>query len=37
MTATRLRGTYRLADDQTITRMGYGAVQPAGPNVFGSP
>lgn len=29
--------TLRLADDLTITRMGYGAMQLAGPNVFGPP
>jgi aryl-alcohol dehydrogenase-like predicted oxidoreductase len=30
-------GTLTLADDLTITRMGYGAMQLAGPNVFGPP
>src|SRR4051812_25232742 len=30
-------GTLRLADDLTISRMGYGAMQLAGPNVFGPP
>jgi len=30
-------GTLSLADDLTITRMGYGAMQLAGPNVFGPP
>lgn len=29
--------TLRLADDLTVTRMGYGAMQLAGPNVFGPP
>jgi aryl-alcohol dehydrogenase-like predicted oxidoreductase len=29
--------TLTLADDLTITRMGYGAMQLAGPNVFGQP
>jgi aryl-alcohol dehydrogenase-like predicted oxidoreductase len=29
--------TLTLADDLTITRMGYGAMQLAGPNVFGEP
>lgn len=30
-------GTYSLADDLTVTRMGYGAMQLAGPHVFGPP
>lgn len=30
-------GTLTLADGLTITRMGYGAMQLAGPNVFGPP
>jgi pyridoxine 4-dehydrogenase len=30
-------GTLTLADDLTLTRMGYGAMQLAGPNVFGPP
>ncbi|WP_213814276.1 oxidoreductase [Glaciihabitans sp. dw_435] len=30
-------GTFTLADDLTVTRMGYGAMQLAGPNVFGPP
>jgi aryl-alcohol dehydrogenase-like predicted oxidoreductase len=30
-------GTFTLADDVTVTRMGYGAMQLAGPNVFGPP
>jgi aryl-alcohol dehydrogenase-like predicted oxidoreductase len=30
-------GTLTLANDLTITRMGYGAMQLAGPNVFGPP
>lgn len=30
-------GTYRLADDLTVTRVGYGAMQLAGPGVFGPP
>jgi aryl-alcohol dehydrogenase-like predicted oxidoreductase len=34
---TGLGGTYRLADDLTVTRMGYGAMQLAGPGVFGPP
>ncbi|NUS00628.1 MAG: oxidoreductase, partial [Kribbellaceae bacterium] len=29
--------TLTLADDLTITRMGYGAMQLAGPGVFGPP
>ena len=30
-------GTFKLADDLTISRMGYGAMQLAGPHVFGPP
>jgi len=30
-------GTYSLADDLTVTRVGYGAMQLAGPRVFGPP
>ncbi len=30
-------GTFKLADDMTVTRMGYGAMQLAGPGVFGPP
>ena len=30
-------GTFRLADDLTVTRVGYGAMQLAGPGVFGPP
>lgn len=30
-------GTYTMADDLTVTRMGYGAMQLAGPGVFGPP
>jgi aryl-alcohol dehydrogenase-like predicted oxidoreductase len=30
-------GTFTMADDLTVTRMGYGAMQLAGPNVFGPP
>jgi aryl-alcohol dehydrogenase-like predicted oxidoreductase len=30
-------GTYPLADDVTVTRIGYGAMQLAGPGVFGPP
>jgi len=38
MTDTTLPGgTYTLADDLTVTRMGYGAMQLAGPHVFGPP
>jgi aryl-alcohol dehydrogenase-like predicted oxidoreductase len=38
MTAKTLPGgTFRLADDLTVTRMGYGAMQLAGPHVFGPP
>jgi hypothetical protein len=28
-------GTFKLADDLILTRMGYGAMQLAGPHVFG--
>jgi aryl-alcohol dehydrogenase-like predicted oxidoreductase len=38
MTATTLPGgTFTLAGDLTVTRMGYGAMQLAGPHVFGPP
>jgi pyridoxine 4-dehydrogenase len=38
MTSTTLPGgTFKLADDLTVTRMGYGAMQLAGPHVFGPP
>jgi aryl-alcohol dehydrogenase-like predicted oxidoreductase len=38
MTATTdLGGTFDLADGLTVTRMGYGAMQLAGPGVFGPP
>ncbi len=38
MTATTLPGgTFKLAEDLTVTRMGYGAMQLAGPHVFGPP
>ena len=38
MTTTPLPGgTFALADDLTVTRMGYGAMQLAGPHVFGPP
>jgi pyridoxine 4-dehydrogenase len=30
-------GTFNLADDLTVTRVGYGAMQLAGPHVFGPP
>jgi hypothetical protein len=30
-------GTFKLADDLIPTRMGYGAIQLAGPHVFESP
>lgn len=30
-------GTYPLADNLIVTRMGYGAMQLAGPHVFGPP
>jgi aryl-alcohol dehydrogenase-like predicted oxidoreductase len=38
MAATTLPGgTFRLADDLSVTRVGYGAMQLAGPHVFGPP
>ena len=38
MTSTTLPGgTFPLAEDLTLTRMGYGAMQLAGPHVFGPP
>jgi pyridoxine 4-dehydrogenase len=38
MTSTTLPGgTFRLAEDLTLTRIGYGAMQLAGPHVFGPP
>jgi aryl-alcohol dehydrogenase-like predicted oxidoreductase len=38
MTSTTLPGrTFALAPDVTVTRMGYGAMQLAGPHVFGPP
>jgi len=38
MAATTLPGgTFTMADDLTVTRMGYGAMQLAGPHVFGPP
>jgi pyridoxine 4-dehydrogenase len=30
-------GTFRMADDAVVTRMGYGAMQLSGPHVFGPP
>ena len=38
MTATTLPGgTFTMAEGLTVTRMGYGAMQLAGPQVFGPP
>jgi pyridoxine 4-dehydrogenase len=37
MTTALPGGTYPLADDLTVTRLGYGAMQLAGPHVFGPP
>ncbi|MDQ1719943.1 MAG: pyridoxine 4-dehydrogenase [Pseudonocardiales bacterium] len=37
MTTTPALPTVTFADGLTITRMGYGAMQLAGPNVFGPP
>src|ERR1700692_2502255 len=34
---TLLGGTFKLADELILTRMGYGAMQLAGPHVFGPP
>jgi aryl-alcohol dehydrogenase-like predicted oxidoreductase len=34
---TRPGGTFTMAEDLTVTRMGYGAMQLAGPHVFGPP
>ena len=34
---TLLGGTFNMAEDLTVTRMGYGAMQLAGPGVFGPP
>jgi aryl-alcohol dehydrogenase-like predicted oxidoreductase len=36
-TTTHPGGTFALSDDLTVTRMGYGAMQLAGPHVFGPP
>lgn len=36
-TATLPGGTFSLAEDLTVTRVGYGAMQLAGPHVFGPP
>jgi aryl-alcohol dehydrogenase-like predicted oxidoreductase len=36
-TKTRAGGTFTMAEGLTVTRMGYGAMQLAGPNVFGPP
>jgi aryl-alcohol dehydrogenase-like predicted oxidoreductase len=37
MTETSLGGTFTMAPDLSVTRMGYGAMQLAGPGVFGPP
>jgi aryl-alcohol dehydrogenase-like predicted oxidoreductase len=37
MTENALGGTFTLADDLTVARMGYGAMQLAGPGVWGPP
>jgi aryl-alcohol dehydrogenase-like predicted oxidoreductase len=37
MTMPTSLDTLKMADDLTVTRMGYGAMQLAGPNVFGPP
>jgi pyridoxine 4-dehydrogenase len=36
-TKTPAGGTFTMAEDVTVTRMGYGAMQLAGPHVFGPP
>jgi aryl-alcohol dehydrogenase-like predicted oxidoreductase len=36
-TSTAAGGSYRLADDLVLSRLGYGAMQLAGPGVFGPP
>jgi pyridoxine 4-dehydrogenase len=36
-TTTLAGGTFSMAEDLTVTRMGYGAMQLAGPGVFGPP
>jgi pyridoxine 4-dehydrogenase len=36
-TKTPASGTFTMAENVTVTRMGYGAMQLAGPNVFGPP
>lgn len=37
MSTNYLGGAYKLADDLVLSRMGYGAMQLAGPHVFGPP
>jgi pyridoxine 4-dehydrogenase len=37
MSANYLGGSFKLAEDLTLSRMGYGAMQLAGPHVFGPP
>ena len=37
MPSTLTGGSYAMADDVTVTRVGYGAMQLAGPHVFGPP
>jgi pyridoxine 4-dehydrogenase len=37
MSDNTLGGVFRMAEDLTVTRMGYGAMQLAGPGVFGPP
>jgi pyridoxine 4-dehydrogenase len=37
MSTTLPGGAFKLADDLTVTRVGYGAMQLAGPHVFGPP
>ena len=37
VTTTLPGGTFTMAEDVTVTRMGYGAMQLAGPHVFGPP
>ena len=37
MSNSRAGGTFTLADDLSLSRMGFGAMQLAGPGVFGPP
>ena len=37
MTTELAGGTFTLANDLTVTRVGYGAMQLSGPGIFGPP